>query len=112
MNSRFQVSGFRCQGAGDGKAGVRFCGRLPQNAKKILIRGNKPNGVLKAKGLAFSGRQNKLVFECKKRRSKRKNRLQVAEERVSGARFQVSGAGTGDGKTGARCRVSGVRRCE
>jgi len=40
--------------------------------KKILNSGNKAKKWLKAKELAFSGAQNKLVFERKKAQSKRK----------------------------------------
>jgi hypothetical protein len=78
------------------------------NAKKILNRGNEAKHLLKAQDLAFSGPQNKLFFECKKPRSKRKNRgcsagpvppdgrprplqKQKSEEQQSGVRIQEPG---------------------
>jgi hypothetical protein len=44
-------------------------GKWTQNAKKILLRGNKPKNLLKVKELAFSGAQNEVPFECPKTQS-------------------------------------------
>jgi hypothetical protein len=42
-------------------------GKWGENTKKILNRRNEPKNMLKAQELAFSGAQNELVFERKKR---------------------------------------------
>jgi hypothetical protein len=42
-------------------------GESPENAKKMFFSWNKLNDLLKIKDLAVFLRQNKLLFECKKR---------------------------------------------
>ncbi len=71
-----------------------------RNAKKILNRGNEPKDLLKKQDLAFSAPQNKLFFECKKPRSKRRSRF-----RAPGPRCQVQG----EQVSRSRCQVSGTR---
>jgi hypothetical protein len=41
------------------------CGRLAQNPKKILNKGNELKDLLKTQGLAFSGSQNEPLFSAK-----------------------------------------------
>jgi hypothetical protein len=56
---------------GEGVRNRRFGGgKCLENRKKILNRGNEPKNILKAKGLAFSGAKNELVFERKKAQTK------------------------------------------
>jgi hypothetical protein len=84
----------RLQGVPDRPLG---CGRWAQKAKKILNRRNEAKILLKLKELAFSGAQNKLVFECEKRQAKRKISPTIDElwGKRAGFRFQVTGAQPG-----------------
>jgi hypothetical protein len=67
-------------------------GKWSENAKKMFFSGNKPKDSLKIKDLAFFGAQNKLLFECKKRRLKPGVRAGnwKLETRKQGCQFPVS----------------------
>jgi hypothetical protein len=79
--------------------------KQPENAKKILNRGNEPKDLLKSKDLAFSGAQNELFLECKKTdQSEKRAAIAQALEQESGFRTQDSGPkseDSGDRKVGA-----------
>jgi hypothetical protein len=98
--------GFRDQRGGGGKC--------LENRKKILNRGNELKNLLKRKELLPLEAQNKLLFECKKPRTARKNRLQAPGKqvpdvrcRVPGARFPLAADETGGSRGKGRYRVPG-----
>jgi len=64
-----QLAAERAQGVPNRPGGG---GRCAENAKKMLFSGNELKNLLEIKDLAFFRPQNELVFECKKRPSKRK----------------------------------------